>query len=90
MIIANRLRDGLTVFLGAGGQWVVSIRRGAVAHTDAEAARLLAMAADAAARNVVVNPYLIAVRVLADGPVPVEWREAIRASGPTIGSGRAA
>jgi hypothetical protein len=90
MVIANRLRDGCTVFLGAGGQWVMSIRRGAVATGEADAAKLLALATDAAARNAVVNPYLIDVRVGADGPTPVEWREAIRAVGPTVETGRAA
>lgn len=84
MVIANRLRDGCTVFLGAGSQWVVSIRRAALAQSAEDAARLLTIAEDAARRNVVVNPYLIVVHAGAAGPMPLEWRETIRAFGPTV------
>lgn len=87
MVIANRLRDGQTVFLAAGGQWVISIKRGLVVQADDEAARLLAVGEEAAARNVVIGPYLITVRLTDDGPVPLEWRESIRAFGPTVEGG---
>jgi hypothetical protein len=90
MLIANRLRDGFTVFLAADGSWVDDIAAGAVAHTSEEAAALLQVAEEAARRNVVVGPYLIAVDETPTGPRPVEWREAIRAFGPTVETGRAA
>ncbi len=87
MIIANRLRDGLTVFRGADGTWVESIGAGALAQSPDEAQRLLAAAAADAARNLVVDPYLIAITVTERGPRPVSWREVIRAFGPTVETG---
>ena len=90
MIVASRLRDGRTVFLAAGAQWVVSIRRGAVARTADDCERLLALARDAAERHVVIGPYAIDVSDSGSGPVPVSWRECIRARGPTVEDERAA
>lgn len=84
MVIANLLQEGLTVFLGDGGAWVASIEDGAVAATAAGADALLESANAAAARNVVVNPYLIAVTGDAGRRRPVDWREQIRAFGPTV------
>lgn len=84
MVIANRLRDGLTVFLATGDAWVESIAEGVVARDAAAAARLLQAAEAAAARNVVVGPYLIAIAEESTGRRPLEWREAIRAFGPTV------
>ena len=84
MLIASRLRDGLTVFLAADGAWVTAIAQGLIARTGVQAASLLGAGADAATRNVVVNPYLIAVIDGAGGRRPRDWREAIRAFGPTV------
>jgi hypothetical protein len=42
MVIANRLRDGFTVFLAPGDVWVEAIADGAIAGTDEEAQALLA------------------------------------------------
>jgi hypothetical protein len=88
MVIANRLRDGLTVFLGDGDIWVESIGDGIVAQNADAAAALLRTAEVAADRNVVVSPYLIAIREGDRGRSPIEWREAIRAFGPTVETGR--
>jgi hypothetical protein len=84
VVIANRLRDGLTVFLAGNGVWVEAIGQALVARKDDDAARLLQLAEAAAADNVVVGPYLIRVTQYAGAVNPVEWREAIRASGPTV------
>jgi hypothetical protein len=84
IVIANRLRDGLTVFLAGNGVWAETIGQAVVARTDEDAARLLQLAEAAAADNVVVGPYLIRVTQYAGALSPVEWREAIRASGPTV------
>ena len=89
MVIANRLTDGRVVFLAVDGTWVESIRDGCVASDDAEAARLLADAQKAEADCHIVDPYLIQVRVVDGTPAPVAWREVIRASGPTVQTGRA-
>lgn len=90
MVIANRLRDGFTVFLGEGDAWVESIGDGLVADSTDAAAALLEAANAAAARNIVVNPYLIAVAQDGRHRRPVDWRESIRAFGPTVETGRTA
>ena len=87
MIIANRLRDGLTVFRAADGAWVESIAAGAVARSTEDAQQLLAMAEADAARNLVVGPYLIVITETERGRQPVSWREVIRAFGPTAETG---
>jgi hypothetical protein len=84
MIIANRLRDGFTVFLADGDRWVEGIEAGRLATSDAEAGVLLAAAQAAARRNEVVAPYLIDVTAGPAGRRPLAWREAIRAFGPTV------
>lgn len=83
-ITANRLRDGRPVYLGTGAQWVISVRRAALARADEDVARLLSFAEEAARRNVVVAPYVIEVQLGDTGVVPIAWREAIRAFGPTV------
>lgn len=90
MVIANRLADGLTVFRTADGAWVESIRQGAVVKTDDEARQLLEVAEADAARNEVLGPYLIAITDDEGRRQPLSWREAIRASGPTVETGRTA
>jgi hypothetical protein len=84
MIIANRLADGRVVFLAPQDRWHTGIDEGVVVDDDAEAQRLLETAKQAVARNVVIDPMLIQVRV-EDGKVrPIEIRELIRAFGPTV------
>jgi hypothetical protein len=79
---ANRLTDGVVVYLGDDGSWsekpgpggVIDVRREAMMRGLAEAA------AEAA---VVVDPYLIGVADL-DGEIrPLMYRERIRAYGPS-------
>jgi hypothetical protein len=88
MVIANRLRDGLTVFLAPGERWSEAISEGAVAQDATGAAALLAIAERHAAQNVVVGPYLIEVG--GTDRRPLAWREAIRAFGPTVETGAGA
>jgi len=88
MVIANRLRDGFTVFRDADGGWAEAIGDGVLAATTADAAALLAAAEADARANLVVAPYLITVAETAAGRRPREWREAIRAFGPTVETGR--
>ena len=84
MVLASRLADGRVVFLAAGGGWVEDIGAGALATDPESGERLLAAARDDESRNQVVEPYLIAVRDEAGRRQPVEWREVIRATGPTV------
>lgn len=84
MIIANRLNDGLVVFLASGERWVTAIDAGAAIDDDAEAQRLLGVARQHVARCLVVDPNLIEVTRIDGRLRPVAIREAIRAFGPTV------
>lgn len=88
MIIASRLSDGRAAFLSDAGEWVTAIEDGALAETEAEMARLLAAAQADEARDRVVDPYAIEVAVDQGRRRPLAVREAIRAFGPTVESGR--
>lgn len=82
---ANRLHDGLVVFLTREGTWSRNLNAARVAHSNADADALERTAAASAHANIVVDPYLIAVQVAPGGPVPLAHRERLRASGPTVG-----
>jgi hypothetical protein len=84
MIIANRLVDGVVVFLTPGEAWEPAIAAGAVIDDDAEAQRLLAVAKQHEVRCLVIDPMLIAVKVENGQVRPTEIREVIRAFGPTV------
>ncbi|WP_374445560.1 DUF2849 domain-containing protein [Stella sp.] len=84
IVTANRLRDGAVVFRTKSGAWSSRVADAALLG-EAEAAAALAAAQADAGRQVVVAPYLAEAEAGPDGPVPVEFRERIRAAGPTIG-----
>lgn len=84
MIIANRLNDGLVVFLTADGGWSVDIGEGLVITDAADEERLLAAARADEDRCRIVEPALIDVTLEGRSPRPVAIREAIRAFGPTV------
>jgi len=84
VIIANKLDDGFVVFLTEAGNWSPSIAAGALADDDASASRLLDQAKAAEQSNVVIDPYLIEVRIEKDQRIPTEYREYIRAAGPSV------
>jgi len=84
MIIANTLVEGQVVFLTADAGWTHDIEHGAVALSDEEAATLLAEAKQAEKANKVIDPYLIPVTLLNGRRRPTEYREFIRATGPTV------
>ena len=84
VVIANRLRDGLVVFLDAAGGWADYVDGARIAQSDSESDEILAIAQRGADQNEVVDPQLIEV-IEENGRVrPRRLREAIRAQGPTI------
>jgi len=85
IVTANRLIEGDVVYLAAGGSWCPAIETAIVARTEDEAEGLLAMAAEAEAKQVVVGAYAIEVTE-SEGSrlVPVRNKEWIRAFGPTV------
>ncbi len=90
VVIANRLSDGLVVFLAAApgaprGDWKLRLDEASVAAEDARAEELLALGlASARERQEVIDPYLIEVEQTASGLRPTKYREVIRCFGPTV------
>jgi hypothetical protein len=84
MITANRLADGLVVFLDAAGGWSEDFHRGFVVEDAAAKEKALSIAARAAADNLVVDPYSIELEMRAGHLAPKALRERIRATGPTV------
>ena len=80
---ANRLTDGVVVFLDDAGQWTARLDRAALAR-DARSAEILLERAKAEAASV-VDTFLVAVAEGDDGSIePLSLREKIRASGLTF------
>ena len=80
---ANRLTDGVVVFLDDAGQWTPRLDRAAIAR-DKRAAEILLERARAEAFSV-VDPFLVAVTEDDGGTIePLSLREKIRASGLTF------
>lgn len=84
IVTANRLADGIAVFLAADGTWSERVHDASVAPDDAAADLLMARAeADVAACHV-VGPYLVDVGGDGGQIIPSVLRERIRALGPSI------
>ncbi len=83
IVTANRLSDGLVVYLNGAG-WSERIENARIAGDDAAADGLLARAEGVGQEVRVIGPYLIEVTRDAAVPRPVSHREAIRAQGPTV------
>lgn len=84
MVVASRLSDGRVVFLTASGQWADRIQLGALAGSTAEGENLLQAGRKGEADNLVVEAYLITVEIIDGKRRPIDWRESIRACGPTV------
>ncbi len=82
IITANRLGDGLVIFLTTTG-WSESIDAAEVSESKESTAALLARAdADA---GLVVGPYAIDVERQPDGSLKaLKYREALRTRGPSV------
>jgi hypothetical protein len=87
MLIANRLNDGLVVFLAPDGSWVESIDKGWLAEDESDCKNALQRGNQAQYANHVIGPDLIEVAENHGIRVPVSIREAIRAAGPTVQTG---
>ena len=80
VVTANRLLDGIVVYLAADGSWTEDLARARLAETEEETKALEAEAAKAVAERLVVAVYPMAV-ALHDGAVyPLSVRERIRAA----------
>jgi len=83
IITANRLTDGVVVFLTADG-WSEDFNRAVVLSGAEATARALKRAKQDETDNIVVDAYAVAVEERNGHLAPKALREAIRAAGPTI------
>jgi hypothetical protein len=80
VVTANRLDDGLVVYLAANGEWVEDLGHARLADTEPEIAALEAEAAKAVADRIVVAAYPMDVALDGGVPIALSVREKIRAS----------
>ena len=81
VVTANRLTDGVVVYLGPGETWVEEIANARVADTEEETQALEAIAEKAVRERKVVAVYAMPVALTEDGAIdPLSVRERIRAA----------
>lgn len=81
---ANRLTDGEVVFLASDASWSVNISDARIAESEAEAKELKTIAQAAEADHLVIEPYLIDVKLTTVGVRALKYREHLRTLGPTV------
>ena len=80
VITANRLTDGVVVYLASDGEWSEQIANARVADTDEEIKALEAAADNAVRERRIVGAYPMPI-ALRDGAIdPLSVRERIRAA----------
>ena len=84
VVTANRLGDGLVVFLTTDGGWSENIDDARIAEGKEAADALLAEASAPELDIVIVGPYLIDVEQQDGGLVPTKYREVLRTKGPSV------
>ena len=88
-LTANRLSDGLVVFLADKGVWSLSIGDARLVAEGAELDEVLAYGKAQQAARIIVDSYAIDVEVVDGKPLAARLRERIRSQGPTIPYGEA-
>jgi hypothetical protein len=88
-ITANRLSDGLVVFLSESGEWSLAIDDARLVTDGPDLEEAVAYGKAQEAARVVVDPYPIDIDNINEKPVPARFRERIRAEGPTVAYGNA-
>ncbi|HCK19692.1 MULTISPECIES: DUF2849 domain-containing protein [Thalassospira] len=84
VVTANRLEDGLVVFLTSDGSWSENINDARTAEDKEAANALLAEASAPELDTVIVGPYLIDVEQQGTDLVPTKYREVLRTKGPSV------
>jgi hypothetical protein len=89
VVTANRLGDGIVVFLDADGGWTVEIGQALVVDDDG-IDEVLAYGKDQESARIILDSYAVDIEMVDGIPVPLRLREKIRADrGPTIAYGEA-
>ncbi|ASP51203.1 DUF2849 domain-containing protein [Sinorhizobium meliloti] len=84
VLTANRLADGISVWLDASGNWVESLQDAFVARHAEAVAALEATGKRSFDENKVVDVNVIDVEEVDGTRRPLRMRERIRAEGPSI------
>ncbi len=84
IISANRLSDGIVVYLVAEGIWTPDIGQAQRLASEAEVEAWLKLAKADEKRNLFIDPFTVEVEVEAKGLEALTLRNAIRAKGPTV------
>ncbi len=84
VLTANRLTDGIAVWLNANGEWVTSLQEALVARHAEAVSALEAIGKASYANNEVVDVTVIEVQETNGILWPLSLRERIRAQGPTM------
>jgi hypothetical protein len=89
-VTANRLSDGLVIFLTEDNNWSLSIGDAALFSDGPELEAALAFGKKQQDEvRFLVDAYAIDIVIVDDKPVPSRIRERIRAEGPTVVYGEA-
>jgi sulfite reductase (NADPH) hemoprotein beta-component len=84
IISANRLQDGIVVYVAAEGTWTADIDQAKRFTSEAEVEAGLKQAKADEKRNLIVEPFAVDVEAEPSGLKALTLRNAIRAKGPTV------
>ena len=84
VLTANRLSDGLVVFLTPANTWSEQINEAVLAQEPLAIGGLEKRGQEFEAANLVTGAYLVEAERLEGSITPTHVRERIRASGPTV------
>ncbi|MAI80949.1 MAG: hypothetical protein CL917_18565 [Deltaproteobacteria bacterium] len=84
VVIANRLRDGIVVFLGTNHTWVEQLQDCTPSESKEDGQRLMDISQEAADQQEIVDPNLIEVEKRGQTWHAIKMREEMRAKGPTV------
>ncbi len=84
VLSANRLRDGIIVYLSPSGEWRPQIGEAALFTTEEASEAALAKARAAVTANLIVDPLIVDVTESPKGRKALSLRNSIRALGPTV------
>ena len=84
VLTANRLSDGIAVWLDASGQWIEDLQGALIARHSEAVASLEEIGKRDLSANLVVDVAVVDVSEEGGKIWPLRLRERIRAAGPTI------
>ncbi len=87
IVIANRLIDGVVIFVGPGPSWVTDILDAAVFEDGPALDQALEFGAAEIEARRILDPYAVDVTIEDGRPVPMRLREQIRVVGPSVDYG---